>query len=72
MQRKELDTGRNFWRLGEQAGEIDASAFGTARHAPFQVAVPTEKLARGSYLLSISAERADGAKTRSDLVFRIR
>ena len=39
---------------------------------PLQVPIPLEKLARGSYLLSISAERADGVKTRSDLVFRIR
>jgi VWFA-related protein len=59
-------------KVWEQAGEMDASVFGTGRSAPFQIAVPTEKLTRGSYLLSISAERADGAKTRSDLVFRIR
>ncbi len=59
-------------RVWEQAGQLDAAAFSAGRAAPFQVSVPLEKLERGSYLLSMSVERPDGVKTRSDLVFRIR
>lgn len=59
-------------KIWEQAGELPASAFGDSRSASIQLDVPMEKLTRGSYLLSISAERPDGAKSRADLVFRIR
>jgi hypothetical protein len=52
--------------------DIPASAFGSGRTAPLEIALPFDKLTRGAYLLSVSIERADGAKTRSDLVFRIR
>jgi len=58
-------------KVWEQAGEVSSSAF-SGGSAPIQLNVPLEKLARGSYLLSISAEKPDGTKTRSDLVFRIR
>ena len=59
-------------KVWEGGSEIAASAFGPSRSAPFQIAVPLESLTRGAYLLSISMERADGAKARADLVFRIR
>jgi hypothetical protein len=59
-------------KVWEQAGEIRVEALDKSGSAPLQVAVPLDKLSRGSYLLSISAERADGAKSRADLVFRIR
>ncbi len=59
-------------KVWEQAGEIPASAFDAGRVAPLQMTVPLEKLDRGSYVFSISAERSDGTKIRADLVFRIR
>jgi hypothetical protein len=59
-------------KVWEQAIEVAAAAFAGGRTAPIQFVVPLEKLTSGSYLLSISAERADGAKTRADMVFRIR
>jgi VWFA-related protein len=51
---------------------IEPAAFGDSRSAPFEVQLPLDKLQRGQYLLSIAAERADGAKTRSDVIFRVR
>ena len=59
-------------KVWDNAGELAAAAFAGSRTAPLQITVPLDSLARGSYLLSISAERADGAKARADLVFRIR
>jgi len=59
-------------KVWEQAIEVGPTAFATGRSAPIQFAVPLEKLTSGSYLLSISAERSDGSKTRADMVFRIR
>ncbi len=59
-------------KVWEQAGEIRVEALDKSGSAPLQFDVPLDKLSRGSYLLSISAERADGAKSRADLVFRIR
>jgi len=59
-------------KVFESASTIEAAAFGDARSAPFEVPLPLDKLERGQYLLSIAAERADGAKTRSDVIFRVR
>ena len=59
-------------KVWEQAGEIRVEALDKSGSAPLQFDVPLDKLSRGSYLLSISAERADGAKSRADMVFRIR
>jgi hypothetical protein len=56
----------------ESSSTIEPTAFGTIRSAPFEVPLPLDKLERGQYLLSIAAERADGAKTRSDVIFRVR
>lgn len=59
-------------KVWETQAEVPVSAFGPGRTAPLEIALPFDTLARGAYLLSVSIERADGAKTRSDLVFRIR
>ena len=59
-------------KVFESASAIEPAAFGEARSAPFEVPLPLDKLERGQYLLSIAAERADGAKTRSDVIFRVR
>lgn len=59
-------------RVFESSSTIEPAAFGVARNAPFEVPLPLDKLERGQYLLSIAAERADGAKTRSDVIFRVR
>ena len=61
-------------KVWEQAAELPIAFVGgrAGRSVPVQFALPLEKLASGSYLLSISAERADGVKARSDMVFRIR
>ena len=59
-------------KVFESASTIEPAAFGEARSAPFEVPLPLDKLERGQYLLSIAAERADGAKTRSDVIFRVR
>jgi hypothetical protein len=59
-------------KVFESASTIEPAAFDAAKSAPFEVPLPLDKLERGQYLLSISAERADGAKTRSDVIFRVR
>ena len=56
----------------ESSSTIEPAAFNAARSAPFEVPLPLDKLGRGQYLFSITAERADGAKTRSDVIFRVR
>jgi hypothetical protein len=59
-------------KVFESSSTIEPAAFDAARSAPFEVPLPLDKLERGQYLLSIAAERADGAKTRSDVIFRVR
>jgi VWFA-related protein len=59
-------------KVWDQTMDVPATAFGDGRSAPVQFTVPLEKLASGSYLLSVSAELTGGTKTRADLVFRIR
>ena len=59
-------------KVFESSSTIEAAAFAATRSAPFEVPLPLNKLERGQYLLSIAAERADGAKTRSDVIFRVR
>ena len=59
-------------KVFESSSTIEPAAFGETRSAPFELPLPLDKLERGQYLLSIAAERADGAKTRSDVIFRVR
>ena len=59
-------------KVFESSSTIEPTAFGASRNAPFETPLPLDKLERGQYLLSIAAERADGAKTRSDVIFRVR
>jgi VWFA-related protein len=50
---------------------IVAEAFADAGVAR-QIALPLERLIAGPYLLTITAERSDGTKTRRDVMFRVR
>jgi hypothetical protein len=59
-------------KVFESASTLDAAAFTATRSAPFEFPLALEKLERGQYLLSVAAERTDGTKTRSDVIFRVR
>ena len=59
-------------KMFESSSTLEAAAFSATRSAPFELPLPLDKLERGQYLLSIAAERADGTKTRSDVIFRVR
>jgi hypothetical protein len=51
---------------------LAADAFATGRVAPYQVALPLNRMTHGPHLLSITATLAGGASVRRDLVFRVR
>lgn len=51
---------------------IAADAFGAGRAAPFQIALPLERMTHGPHVLSLTATLAGGASVRRDLVFRVR
>lgn len=59
-------------KVWESPSTIPASAFESARMAPFELALPLSQLSRGQYLLSVQVELPDGTRTRSDAVFRVR
>ncbi len=56
----------------EESSTLGVDAFGSARNAPFEIAVPLGGLTRGPYLLSITAALPNATSVRRDLVFRMR
>jgi hypothetical protein len=59
-------------RVIETTETIVADAFADASGVARQVSLPLERMVTGPYLLMISAQRSDGAKTRRDVIFRVR
>ncbi len=56
----------------DQQATLGVEQFDASRSAPFEMAVPLASLARGPYVLSLTAARPDGTSVRRDLVFRMR
>jgi VWFA-related protein len=51
---------------------LTADAFATGRAAPYQIAVPLDRMTHGPHVLSLTATLAGGTSVRRDLVFRVR